>query len=101
MHTDVPAPIRSIALRVRESSSDFFERMKDMFAGAERVLTEIRARAVRLARDCIGQCVVGPDLLTVERREPHFLDPGAFCPLRERVRDQRLLAQAFSWHPRR
>src|SRR5580692_5871924 len=88
--------------------------MKDMLAGAERVLTEIRARAVRLsrlpppqcdavrlARGCIGQCVVGPDLLTVERREPHFLGPGAFRPLRERLRHQHLLAQAFSWRPRR
>src|SRR5438309_9347710 len=99
MHTDVPAPIRSIALRVGESSSDLFQSMKDMLAGAERVLTEIRARAVRLsrlppsqsdpirlARGRIGQCVVGPDLigpdlLTVERREPHFLGPGALCPL--------------------
>src|ERR1700721_4162338 len=113
MHTDVPAPIRPIALRLGESSSDFFERMEDMLAGAERVLTEIRARAVRLsrlppaqsdpvrlARGRIGQCVVGPDLLTVERREPHFLGPGALCPLRERLRYQRLLAHAFSWGPR-
>src|SRR5437868_12386601 len=87
--------------------------MKDMLAGTERVHTEILTRAVRLsrlppsqsdpvrlARGRIGQCVVGPDLLTVERREPHFLGPGAFCPLRERLRDQRLLAQAFSWRPR-
>src|ERR1700739_3130099 len=87
--------------------------MKDVLAGAERVLTEIRARAVRLsrlppsqsdsvrlARGGIGQCVVGPDLLTVERREPHFLGPGAFCPLRERLRDQRLVAHDFSWCPR-
>src|ERR1700739_5169297 len=87
--------------------------MKDMLAGAERVLTEIRARAVRLswlppsqsdpvrlARGRIGQRVVRPDLLTIERREPHFLGPGAFCPLRERLRDQLLLAHAFSWRPR-
>src|SRR5207244_2903523 len=113
MNTDVPSPIWSIALRLRESSADFFERMKDMLAGAERVLTEIRARAVRLsrlpptqsdpvrlARGRIGQCVVGPDLPTVERRELHFLGPGAFCPLRERLCDQRLLAHAFSWRPR-
>src|SRR5207237_7522999 len=112
MNTDVPSPIWSIALRLRESALDLFQRMKDMLAGAERVLTEIRARAVRLsrlppsqsdpvrlARGRIGQCVVGPDLLTVERREPHFLGPGAFCPLRERLRDQRLLAQAFIWLP--
>src|SRR6202453_1934998 len=87
--------------------------MKDMLAGAERVLTEIPARAVRLsrlppsqsdpvrlARSRIGQCVVGPDLLTVERREPHFLGPGALCPLRERLRYQRLVAHAFSSGPR-
>src|ERR1700677_3988380 len=87
--------------------------MKDMLAGAERVLTEIPARAVRLsrlppsqsdpvrlARSRIDQCVVGPDLLTVERREPHFLGPGALCPHRQRLRDQRLLAYAFSWGPR-
>src|SRR5437016_2326845 len=113
MNTDVPSPIWSIALRLRESSSDFSQRMKDMLAGAERVLTEIRARAVRLsrlppsqsdpvrlARGRIGQCVVGPHLLTVERREPHFLGPGALCSLRERLRDQRLLAHGFSWGPR-
>jgi hypothetical protein len=52
------------------------------------------------SRGRIGQCVVGPDSLTVERREPHFLGPGAFCPLRERLRDQRLLAHVFSWRPR-
>src|SRR6202035_4787646 len=87
--------------------------MKDMLAGAERVLTEIRARAVRLsrlrpsqsdpvrlARGRIGQCVVGPDLLTVERPEAHFLVASAFCPLRERLRAQRLLAQAYSSRPR-
>src|SRR6202453_1824685 len=87
--------------------------MKDVLAGAERVLTKIRARAVRLSRlpasqsdpvrltrGRIGQCVVGPDLLTVERREPHFLGPGALCPLRERLRYHRLLAHAFSWRSR-
>src|SRR6202167_6816158 len=113
MYTDVPAPIRPSAPRVRRSSSDFFQRMKDVLAGAERVLTKIRARAVRLSRlpasqsdpvrltrGRIGQCVVGPDLLTVERREPHFLGPGALCPLRERLRYHRLLAHAFSWRSR-
>src|SRR5207244_4823170 len=87
--------------------------MKDMLAGAERGLTEIRARAVRLsrlppsqsdpvrlARGRVGPDLIGPDLLTVERREPHFLGPGALCPLRERLRDQHLLAHAFSWGPR-
>src|SRR5207237_9849164 len=114
MNTDVPSPIWSIALRLRESSADFFERMKDMLAGAERVLTEIRARAVRLsrlpptqsdpvrlARGRIGQCVVGPDLPTVERREPDARGPGAFCPLRARCCGQRQLAPALDASPRR
>src|SRR5437667_12476751 len=112
MHTDVPSPIWSIALRLRESSADFFERMKDMLAGAERVLTEIRARAVRLsrlpptqsdpvrlARGRIGQCVDGPDLPTVEIREHHFIGPGAFCQQRRCLCDLPLLAHAFSCAP--
>src|SRR5216684_3929768 len=97
-----------IAHRVGKPTPDFVQCMEDMLAGAEGVLTEIRARAVRLTwppspqRDAIGlpgrgvcDRVVGPDLLRVEGCEPHFLGAGALLALRESLGDQRPVAPAF------
>src|ERR1019366_7415677 len=60
MHADVALPIGPIAHRVGKPTADFLQCMEDMLAGAEGILTEIRARAVRLTwppssqRDAIG-----------------------------------------------
>jgi hypothetical protein len=112
MHADVALPIGSITHRIGEPTTDFLERMEDVLAGAEGVLAEIRARAVRLTRspspqrEAIGlagrgvrDSVVGPDLLRAEGGESHFLGAGAFLALREGLCDQRLLAPVFDGRP--
>src|SRR5581483_12361693 len=90
MKADVTLPIRPVANRIRKSSPHLLERMQDVLAGAEGVLTEVGTRAIRLAwlpsaeRNPIGftgrgvgQRVVGPDFLRVGRCEPHFLNTSA------------------------
>ena len=46
MHTDLALPVRSTALRFGKLTSDFLERMEDVFASPERVLAKVRAGTV-------------------------------------------------------
>ncbi len=109
MHADLVLPIRANAFRLGESSSDLLKRMEDVLAGAERVLAKVRARAVRLTRlpasqrdtvrlprGRVGQCVVGPDFLRFQGREPHLLGPGTLLALRNGLGDQNVLGQIFN-----
>ncbi len=112
MDKGVAVAIRFSPRRGRKTLPDAMQDVEDVFAGAQRVGTEIGARtvrlpslfaaqrhAIRLARKRAGDRVIGPGPRRVGRDEAELLGPRPFLAVAEGLFEQFLLIQQLQRPP--